>query len=314
MAKKVSIINFKGGVGKTTLSLHLSTYLARENRVLVIDVDHQSSLSIVMLGGKLWERCSNDRETINRIFESFCNRNVQMPGHEIISSNPFHARSRRYDYYPNLDLVPAQFELDDTEIELASTTIGGPTLSEWEKRTLLASWLDAVDADENYDYIIYDCPPATKLVSQNALAASDCFIIPVIPDEMSTRGVTHFLNLVRNKIDAKLKFLHDAASISVQDTPKSYVADTKAACIVPFMAKTAGAAHSGLTNLHTRKIRELRRQWGDLVLKPIVKNLSGVPESIDLGWPVWHSGAPNASQDVINMMKSVCREITENRI
>jgi cellulose biosynthesis protein BcsQ len=47
--KRVSVINFKGGVGKTTLSLHLAAFLAREHRVLMIDVDHQSSLSIVIL-------------------------------------------------------------------------------------------------------------------------------------------------------------------------------------------------------------------------------------------------------------------------
>jgi chromosome partitioning protein len=51
--KAVSIINFKGGVGKTTLSYHLAAFLARKQRVLLIDVDHQSSLSIIVLGPKL---------------------------------------------------------------------------------------------------------------------------------------------------------------------------------------------------------------------------------------------------------------------
>ena len=59
MAKKVSVINFKGGVGKTTLAFHLAAHLAQTNTVLVVDVDHQSSLSIVMLGGKLWERAAS---------------------------------------------------------------------------------------------------------------------------------------------------------------------------------------------------------------------------------------------------------------
>ena len=56
MAKRVSIINFKGGVGKTTLAFHLGTGLARyhQKRVLLIDMDHQSSLSIVCLGARGW--------------------------------------------------------------------------------------------------------------------------------------------------------------------------------------------------------------------------------------------------------------------
>lgn len=314
MAKKISVINFKGGVGKTTLAFHLAVYLAKENedeKVLIIDIDHQSSLSIVMLGGKLWEKCSTDGETTNRIFESFCNRRISMPGAEIIIRNPFHARDARYNFYPNLDMVPAQFELDDTEIELASTTIGGPTVSEWEKRTLLASWLDDVNANEDYDYIIFDCPPATKLVSQNALAASDYFLIPVIPDEMSSRGVTHFKNLVRNKIDGRIEYLRKAAGIGSADTPESYVNETKIAGIVPFMAKPAGAAHSGLTNLHTRQIKNLRKQWGDQLLKTVVKHMSGFAESMDTGWPVWVTWAKNATPAVKAMMTRLCKEIEE---
>ena len=86
--KKVSIINFKGGVGKTTLSLHLATYLASlQQKVLVIDVDHQSSLSIIILGAKLWEKCVNEQRTVNRVFQSFCNRKVPMPKDELVIKN-----------------------------------------------------------------------------------------------------------------------------------------------------------------------------------------------------------------------------------
>jgi len=87
------------------------------------------------------------------------------------------------------------------------------------------------------------------------LASSDYFLTPVIPDEMSSRGVTHFQNLVKNKIDAKLVFLRTNAGISESETPKAYVSETKIAGIVAFMAKPAGAAYSGLTNLHTRQIK-----------------------------------------------------------
>lgn len=180
--KKVSIINFKGGVGKTTLSLHLAAFLAQEHRVLLIDVDHQSSLSIVVLGASLWEKCVKQQNTVNRVFESFCNRKIAMPKKEIVIKNAFGERNKRNkDAYPQLDFVSAQFELDDTEIDLASTNYGNANLSDWDKRTLLATWLDHIDAHENYDYVVFDCPPATKIVSQNALAASDSYVIPSYP-------------------------------------------------------------------------------------------------------------------------------------
>ena len=70
MAKRISIINFKGGVGKTTLAFHLGTGLAwlNKSRVLLIDMDHQSSLSILCLGADGWQRAVNQRHTIDEVF------------------------------------------------------------------------------------------------------------------------------------------------------------------------------------------------------------------------------------------------------
>lgn len=311
MAIKISVINFKGGVGKSTLTFHLAAHLAENSKVLVVDVDHQSSLSIVMMGGENWNAAANARTTCNTIFESFCNRRVSMPGEEIIHKNVLHSRNVRYNFYPNLDLVPAQFELDDTEIEMASTTMGSAMLSEWHKRTLMAEWLDSVEADSAYDYIIFDCPPATKLVSQNALAASDYFVIPVIPDAMSSRGVTHFRSLVTNKIDKKLEFLRTGAAVAEKDIPKAYRPNTEMAAIVPFMAKTAGNAASGLTNIHTEQLSALRRQWKEDMIKPVVRHMTGVAEAIDQGWPVWNAYETPNIKKVIPMMRSCCSAIAE---
>ena len=310
MATKISVINFKGGVGKSTLTFHLAAYLARTARVLVVDVDHQSSLSIVMMGSQLWEQATKTRKTSNSIFASFCNRKIPMPGAEIIVKNVFHQRDPRYDLYPNLDLVPAQFELDDTEIEMASTTMGSAMLSEWHKRTLMAEWLDNIGAEDLYDYVLFDCPPATKLVSQNALAASDYFVIPVIPDVMSSRGVTHFRQLVTQKLDARLEFLRLGASIPDADVPRNYSATTEMAAIVPFMAKVAGNANSGLTNIHTEQLIALRRLWGSDMIKTVVKHMTGVAEAVDAGWPVWNAYRTVNIRKVIPMMEKTCSEIS----
>ena len=314
MAIKVSVINFKGGVGKSTLSFHLAAFLARSSRVLVVDVDHQSSLSIVMMGADAWEKAAGSRLSCNTVFESFCNRKVQLPGVDIIHKSPLQVREPWLKSYNRLDLVPAQFELDDTEIEMASTTMGSAMLSEWHKRTLLAEWLDKVNADEEYDYVVFDCPPATKLVSQNALAASDYFVIPVIPDVMSSRGVTHFRSLVNQKIDKKLDFLRTGASVADKDVPKAYSKTTKMAGIAPFMAKPAGNAASGLVNIHTEQLASLRRQWKGDILTTVVLHLAGVAEAMDAGLPVWNAYETQNIRKVVSMMEAVCDEISKRLV
>lgn len=320
MAKTISIVNFKGGVGKTTLAFHLAAFLARNNgKVLVVDVDHQSSLSIIMLKN-LYDPLAQAGKTSNAVFQSFVERNVSMPGTEIICRNPMSQRMGRsakiYDLYPNLDVVPAQLELDDTEIELAATTYGSAARSEWEKRTLLCAWLDKIKAAENYDYIIFDCPPATKLVSQNALAASEYYVIPVIPDEVSARGVTHFRNLVSSKIDAKLEALRHGAQIAADKAPTAYYSSTKLAGIVAFMAKPAGRAASGLTNLHTQQIGSLRRRWKGDLLNSSVRHMTGVPESLSAGWPVFNQGGNKnvANRGLSKEFSDVCKEIADRLV
>lgn len=117
MAKRISIINFKGGVGKTTLSFEFAAGLVRYHnpcRVLLVDMDHQSSLSIVCLGPD-WEDAVANNQTTTEIIKPFIS-NSTMPGQEIIIKNPLNDKT-----YQNLDLVSASLELDDAEIELTAS-------------------------------------------------------------------------------------------------------------------------------------------------------------------------------------------------
>ena len=148
MAKRVSIINFKGGVGKTTLSFNFAAGLARyhASRVLLIDVDHQSSLSIVCLTGKIWEGAVQSKRTINEIFRPFIGDQVQFPGGEIIQKKAI--KQIKSDHYDNLDIVPASLQLDDIEIDLTASHHGNAIHSEWDKRTLICRWLEDAGVDK----------------------------------------------------------------------------------------------------------------------------------------------------------------------
>lgn len=314
MAKRLAVVNFKGGVGKTTLALHIGCYLATRSsppaRVLLVDVDHQSSLSIVALNPDPWEQACNAGTTIDRVFATYIQPGVALPGQEVIVPTPFGST------YPTINIVPSRFELDDTEIQLAATNLGTGFVSEWRKRTLLCRWLYESGADEAYDYVVLDCPPATKIVSQNAIAASHAYVVPVIPDAMSTRGVTHFVNLVSARIDALLKDYANAPGLPKREIPPTYVPDTLLAGIVISMAQTHGPSSTGYLNEHWNNMAALRRQWGGAVLQHVVERATGVAESLGAGWPVYdQTDNPNVYNRALpNMFRGVCEELIQDRL
>jgi chromosome partitioning protein len=165
MAKRISVINFKGGVGKTTFSYQLGAGLARFHgaRVLLMDMDHQSSLSIVSLTAPIWQQLVAQNRTVNEIFKTFIGQ-TPFPGKNLIEKQAI-KRASITNNYKTLDIVPASLQLDDIEIELTATHQGNAIKSEWDKRTLICRWLEEASVDDDYDYIIFDCPPATKIVS-----------------------------------------------------------------------------------------------------------------------------------------------------
>lgn len=278
MAKRLSIINFKGGVGKTTLAFNLAAGLVKYGggpRVLLIDVDHQSSLSILCLGANRWSKHVEETGSVDRVFQHVTIPGRPLPGVEIIVESPLAG-------YEELDIVPASLQLDDTEIELAASQVGSAIASEWTKRTLLCQWLEAAKVDREYDYIIFDCPPATKIVSQNAIAASHGYIVPVVPEAVMERGAPHLVSLLKNGIDAKLKAL-----AKFGDKRRFYVRNTKLIGLVVTQIKTSGAAYSGYTNDHTEHLRLLQRNWGASLLKPYIPEGTGVPETLTAGVPVF---------------------------
>ena len=183
--------------------------------------------------------------------------------------------------YDCMHIVPSTLELDDIEIQLTSTHRGGdPLRSEWNKRTLMCRWIEETGVDDKYDYIIFDCPPATKIVSQNAVAASQGYIIPVVPESMMERGTNHLRNMMRSGIDARLN-----AFASFGDSRTMHVPDTE---LIGLAITRIQTARGGYTNEHTQHLRSLQRSWGDALIEPYVVQGIGVAESLASGVPVYN--------------------------
>lgn len=311
MTKRISIINFKGGVGKTTLALHLACGLTwyYKKPVLLVDVDHQSSLSLTCLKPKEWEKVVDDGRTINTVFEHFTKPNTKLPGKEIIFKEPYG------NEYPKLDIVPSALQLDETEIDLTSSAVGEPITSEWSKRALICQWFQQNKIDNDYDYIIFDCPPATKLVTQNAIAASHGYIIPVIPDAVSTRGIPHLIERMITKIDKKLSGLAEYLEEKGTKIVSTYVPRTQLVGIIVSKIKTSGPSYSGYTIDQTVHLKNIEGLYPKHIIKPYIVDGVGVPECLARGYPVYDFGHESnvKNRGFVELFKKITAEL-KNRI
>ena len=233
-----------------------------------------------------------EKRTINEVFRSFTNR-ISMPEDKGIVVRDFMngkgLPAHIANHYHSLDIVPSGLELDNTEIELTSSYMGDGANSEWNKRTLICRWIEESGSDENYDYIIFDCPPATKIVSQNAIAASHGYIIPVIPEAVMQFGVPHLIDLIKYGIDERLKRYSDEA---INEKRISYVPETTFIGVaITRIQSSRGRNHN--TNDANANLSSLSRQLRQIdiasteLLEPYISQGVGVPESLRAGLPVY---------------------------
>lgn len=191
MAKKVSIVNMKGGVGKSTIAVNLAWHFARHpdqrKRVLLIDIDPQFNASQYVLGNsKYSEIIREDKATIWDIFEQY----TRTPGlNSARSVDPSDAIHRVWPVWNTnssnkLDLVPSRLEV--------AFSLMNPS----QKENLVADFISQIE--ENYDLILLDCPPTESLFTQAAYLSSDFVLVPVKPEYLSTIGLPLLATSIRN--------------------------------------------------------------------------------------------------------------------
>jgi chromosome partitioning protein len=204
----ISIVNQKGGVGKTTTSANLGAALAElGKRVLIIDLDAQSNLS-AHLG------LASDPEDIDEapsptIYDV-------LKGQKALSEVIVNRSN-------NLDIAPSSLLLSAADLELGGV-VG--------RELILKRALSSIQG--RYDVVLFDCPPALGLLSLNALAASEKVIIPVQSEYLALHGVRQLLDTIDQvrgiynptlKVGGVLICLHDnrkKLARAVAETVKSY--------------------------------------------------------------------------------------------
>ena len=144
----------------------------------------------------------------------------------------------------------------------------------------MCRWIEETAIDDEYDYIIFDCPPATKIVSQNAIAASHGYIIPVIPEAVMERGAPHLRDMMRSGIDSRLRAL-----ASMGEDRAAYVPDTE---LVGLVITRIQRARGGYTNDHSQHLRSLQGRWKDALMVPYIVQGTGVSEALSDRLPVYN--------------------------
>lgn len=193
----VSLLNMKGGVGKTTAAVNLAAYLARDHqkRVLLVDLDPQTNASLSLMPEPAWEKWATDHGTMADVFEVEAKRrkDEERPKFRDCIVNDV------LPDLPGLDLMPSHLKLTFIDLDLAARP---------GRERILARKLEKV-VDE-YDIIICDCPPNLQTATQNALYASDWFLVPMQPDFLSSIGLDLLLDrleYLKAELDLKIRCL-----------------------------------------------------------------------------------------------------------
>ncbi|MDC1146178.1 AAA family ATPase [Candidatus Pelagibacter sp.] len=166
----ISVINQKGGVGKTTTVINLAAGLAKqEKKILVIDLDPQGNATT----GLGLSNIENSNKTIYGVL------NGSMTISEVIKKTEF----------KNLDIVTSNVDLSGLEVETA-----GDNERAFILKVKLAAYLN--DSGASYDYILIDCPPSLSLLTVMALVSSNSLVVPLQTEFFALEGLTQLMKTI----------------------------------------------------------------------------------------------------------------------
>ena len=192
MSTVISTINLKGGVGKTTTTVAMAEILSAEfrKRVLVVDLDPQTNATVMLIGDRRWAGLNREGRTLAQLFKDALIEEPeerQFDLEDTLISGVSNVRNVR-----RVDLLPSSIDLIDVQDRLASMP-PGRYYSNVPTEILRRAILSIID---DYDYVLIDCPPNLGIITLNGLRISTGFIIPTVPDVLSTYGIPQIITRV----------------------------------------------------------------------------------------------------------------------
>jgi chromosome partitioning protein len=183
VARVIATINLKGGVGKTTTTAALGEFMAAEfgQRVLLVDLDPQTNLTTMMIGEERWRELNELGRTLATLFQHAVDPDAGAFDIE---------KALQHDVSPvtavrGVDLLASSLDLMEIQEGLSFQQYADP--GSHRPIEVLHSALEPIAGE--YDYILVDCPPNLGMLTLNGLRVADGYIVPTIPDILSTYGI-----------------------------------------------------------------------------------------------------------------------------
>ena len=289
-AKTLCLINYKGGVAKTTTTYHIGCSLAQHfnKKVLLIDIDPQTNLTFLCASIEKWAEFKNKTGTIASLYKRYL-EGIALDTKRFVWRAPI-TWARRHIL--NVDLIPCDIDLIGEDLAGGQVTGSFPTLEMLKKqsaaylrdRTFIKKLIKEVE--DVYDYILIDCPPNLYLMTQNALAASAWYIVTAIPDHLSTIG----LSILQKKVHRIGEFLKSAQTFAGDSRN-----DIKIAQLGGIVFVRVRIGGSMITNVHYEKMSDVSRLVGkELCFSAHTTELIGYSEAAESTAPIWMLDTPNA--------------------